>query len=85
LKLWHAVYGEQPKLVLSYVGNADIGARANNYTGVQLLPRLEELAPDSTRQDTYAIYAEIIASDQFIAFPGAPLVRPNPPTNLTTD
>ncbi|HKS58875.1 MAG TPA: hypothetical protein VJS12_26525 [Steroidobacteraceae bacterium] len=85
LKLWHAVYGNQPKLVLSYSGNADIGARANNYTGVQLLPRLEELAPDSTRQDTYAIYAEIIASDQFIAFPGAPLVRPNPPTNVTTD
>ena len=84
LKLWHAVYGEQPKLVLNYVGNADIGNRTNNYTGVQLLPRLEELAPDPTRQDTYAIYDEIIASDQFIAFPGAgALVRPNPPSNVT--
>jgi hypothetical protein len=86
MKIWHAVYGSEPKLALSYVGNADIGNRINNYTGVQLLPRLEELAPDSTRQDTYAIYAEIIASDQFIPFPGAgATVRPNPPTNLTAN
>lgn len=69
-KMWHAVYGETPKLVMNYAGNADLGNRAGNYSGVQLVPRLEELIPDPTRQNTYAIYGEIIASDQAINFPG---------------
>ncbi|MGH8176151.1 MAG: hypothetical protein ACREV5_07830, partial [Steroidobacter sp.] len=68
---------------MNFVGTADLGDRAGNYSGVQLLPRLEELAADSTREDTYAVYDEIIASDQFIEFPGAATVRPRPPTNVT--
>jgi hypothetical protein len=83
VKLWHARRGGAPKLVYNEVGSADLGHRAGNYTGVQLLPRLEELASDSSRQDTYAIYDEIIASSQFIPFPKQATVRPNPPTNVT--
>jgi hypothetical protein len=83
VKVWHAVRGSPPKLVTSSTG-IDLGDQANNYTGVQLVPRLEQLVADSTRQDTYAIYSEIIASDNFIEFPGSTtaVVKPNPPTNL---
>jgi hypothetical protein len=85
IKVWHAVRGNQPKLLTSVTG-IDLGDQPNNYTGVQLVPRLEQLVADSTRQDTYAIYGEVIASDNFIAFPGAgtAVVKPNPPTNVTT-
>lgn len=88
VKVWHAKRGDSPKLVVNENGTADIGSRAGNYTGAQLLPRLEELAPDTSRQDTYAIYSEIIASDNFINFPGglgASTVRPNPPTAVRAD
>jgi hypothetical protein len=70
VKLWHAKRGDAPRLVIDKVGDADIGHRENNYTGAQILPRLEERAPDSTRQDSYAIYDEIIASDNPVVFPG---------------
>lgn len=84
VKIWHAKRGDAPKLLINSQG-INLGDRPDNYTGVQLVPRLEELAPDSSRQDTYAIYSEIIASDNFIAFPGATsTVRPNPPTNVVT-
>lgn len=82
VKIWHAKRGDAPKLVMSSTG-LNLGDQANNYTGVQLVPRLEELAADSSRQDTYAIYSEIIASDNFINFPGVSVVRPNPPSNVT--
>lgn len=91
VRIWHAVRGSPPKLVIDATGNADIGHRENNYTGVQLLPRLEERAADSTRQDTYALYDELIASDQIIKFPGgftplqAGAVRPNPPTTVRAE
>lgn len=78
VKVWHAVYGDQPRLVISATGSAttgelpgaDLGNRAGNYTGAQLLPRLEERDGDATREDTYAIYRELLASDNLINFPG---------------
>jgi hypothetical protein len=85
VKVWHAKRGDPPKLVINQVGTADLGNNPQNYTGVQLLPRLEELTGDSSRQDTYAIYGEIIASTQFINFPGVtgPVVaKPKPPTSV---
>jgi chitodextrinase len=70
IRLWHAQYGQQPKLVIDAPGTADVGSHSWNWTGVQLLPRLEERIADATRQDTYAIYAEVIASASPIKFPG---------------
>ncbi|HEY7378243.1 MAG TPA: hypothetical protein VH542_06135 [Steroidobacteraceae bacterium] len=85
IKIWHAKRGDAPKLVINQAGSADLGNNSQNYTGVQLLPRLEELTGDSSRQDTYAIYDEIIASTQFINFPGVagPVVaKPQPPSSV---
>jgi hypothetical protein len=70
VKIWHARRGDPPRLVIDAVGNANLGHREGNYTGVQLLPRLEERAPDLTREVTYAIYDELIASSEPIPFPG---------------
>jgi hypothetical protein len=84
VKIWHAKRGDPPKLAINST-NLNLGDGAmGNYTGVQLMPRLEELAADSSRQDTYVIYGEVIASDNFIDFPdtGGAAVRPNPPSNL---
>ena len=72
VKIWHARRGNPPKLLISSTG-IDLGDDPRNYTGVQLVPRLEEMAPDPTRQDTYTIYDEVIASDNFIEFPGGSL------------
>ncbi|HEY7640184.1 MAG TPA: hypothetical protein VH814_10700 [Steroidobacteraceae bacterium] len=91
VRIWHAIRGNPPKLVVDETGTGDIGHRDGNYTGVQLLPRLEERLGDSTRQDTYAIYDELIASDQIIKFPGGFLppdkstIRPNPPTSVRAE
>ncbi len=81
VKMWHARRGDPPRLVIDAVGDANLGHREGNYTGAQLLPRLEERAPDPTREVTYAIYDELIASSEPIPFPGghgieAPTVRP---------
>jgi hypothetical protein len=70
IRLWHAQYGQQPRLVIDADGTADVGSHSWNWTGVQLLPRLEERIADATRQDTYAIYAELIASSDAIDYPG---------------
>jgi len=70
VRMWHAKRGDPPRLVIDAVGNANLGRREGNYTGVQLLPRLEERAPDPTREVTYAIYDELIASTEPIPFPG---------------
>jgi hypothetical protein len=70
VKIWHARRGDAPRLVVEAVGTANLGFREGNYTGVQLLPRLEERAPDPTREKTYAIYDELIASTEPIPFPG---------------
>jgi hypothetical protein len=70
VQMWHARRGDPPRLVIDAVGNANLGHREGNYTGVQLLPRLEERAPDPTREVTYAIYDELIASSEPIPFPG---------------
>ena len=70
VKIWHARRGDPPRLVVEAIGSANLGSRAGNYTGVQLLPRLEEMAPDLARKRTYAIYDELIASQDPIPFPG---------------
>jgi hypothetical protein len=92
VKVWHAARGNPPKLVINDVGTGDIGHREENYTGVQLLPRLEERMGDASRQDTYALYDELIASDDIIKFPGGftppagpSTVRPNPPTSVRAE
>lgn len=84
VKVWHAVRGQPPKLIIDQAGTADMGYRERNYTGVQLLPRLEERAPDPTRESTYAIYDELIASSRPIPFPGGhDLVQGNPAVGTT--
>jgi hypothetical protein len=70
VRMWHARRGDPPRLVIDAVGTANMGFRHGNYAGAQLLPRLEERAPDLTREATYAIYDEIIASSEPIPFPG---------------
>lgn len=70
LRMWHAVYGQAPRLVINADGTADLGNRTDNYTGAQLLPRLEERLADATREDTYVIYDEVLASNNPINFPG---------------
>jgi hypothetical protein len=92
VKVWHAARGNPPKLVINEVGTGDIGHREDNYTGVQLLPRLEERLADPNRQDTYALYDELIASDDVIKFPGGftppsgpSSVRPNPPSSVRAE
>lgn len=70
VKVWHAEYGDPPRLVINAVGTADLGNRAGNYTGAQLLPRLEEREGDAGREDTYAIYGELLGSSSLIKFPG---------------
>lgn len=70
VRVWHAEYGLQPDLVINAEGTADLGNRAGNYTGAQLLPRLEEREGDVGREDTYAIYGELLGSTNFIEFPG---------------
>lgn len=70
VKMWHAKRGDPPRLVIDEVGTANLGRREGNYTGAQFLPRLEERAPDPTREVTYAIYDELIASSEPIPFPG---------------
>jgi len=84
VKIWHARRGNPPRLVIEAIGTANMGFRDGNYTGAQLLPRLEERAPDPTREVTYALYDELIASERPIPFPGGhPLTdrrRPSPPT-----
>jgi hypothetical protein len=75
VRMWHAKRGDPPRLVIDAIGDAGLGHREGNYTGVQLLPRLEERAPDPTREITYAIYDELIASSEPIPFPGGHLVE----------
>jgi hypothetical protein len=70
VKVWHARRGDPPGLIIDGTGTADLGNRSGNWTGAQLLPRLEERISDLTRQDTYAMYAEVIGSDNLINFPG---------------
>jgi hypothetical protein len=71
VRLWHAVRGDLPVLVINADGTADLGNRAGNYTGVQLVFRLEDKFPDeANRLDTFAVYSELIASDDVINFPG---------------
>jgi len=70
VKVWHARRGEAPRLVVQEIGTADMGFREGNYTGAQLLPRLEERAADTTREASFVIYDEIIASTSPIPFPG---------------
>ena len=70
VKVWHARRGDAPRLVVQEVGTADMGFREGNYTGAQLLPRLEERAADPTREASFVIYDEIIASTFPIPFPG---------------
>lgn len=79
-RLWHAVRGNPPKLVHEWVGNANIGERTDNYRGAQLLPRLEQLIADPTREDTFVDYAELIASDEPIDFPGGYKLNPDQTT-----
>jgi hypothetical protein len=76
VKMWHAKRGDPPRLVIDAVGDANLGNREGNYTGMQLLPRLEERAPDPTREVTYAIYDELIASSEPIPFPGGHGIEP---------
>lgn len=86
VQMWHAVRGEAPTLVHSYVGTAELGQRTTNYTGAQLLPRLEQLIADATREDTFVDYGEVIASDDPIEFPGGffpPGIAPSWATSLT--
>jgi hypothetical protein len=78
VRIWHAKRGDAPRLVVDAVGDANLGHREENYTGVQLLPRLEERAPDPTREVTYAIYDELIASSEPIPFPGGHPVQAPP-------
>lgn len=81
VKMWHAKRGDPPRLVVDAVGTADMGTREGNYTGAQLLPRLEQRAPDPGRETTYAIYDEIIASTEPIPFPGGHSIEAaEPPT-----
>jgi hypothetical protein len=85
VKMWHARRGDPPRLVIEAIGTANMGFREGNYTGAQLLPRLEERAPDPTREPTYAVYDELIASEKPIPFPGGhPLTEgPRPSATAT--
>ena len=74
VRMWAAHTGEPPVLQFESVGNADLGGvntpTGRKYSGVQLVPRINSLVSDSSRQNTFVAYDELIVSTQAINFPG---------------
>ena len=73
VRLWAAHTGEEPTLIFEDL-DAHLGSGVSStgpiYSGVQLLPYINQLRTDSSRKDTYVLYDELIVSDRWIPFPG---------------
>ena len=73
VRLWTAHTGERPVLEVES-RNADLGSgrtpTGDEYSGIQLVPRINNLLGDPSRNPTFVLYDELIVSTEPIPFPG---------------